>query len=251
MLISKIITLTLIEETLLKSIVDFDDVSCYLFGSYAKGKPTTASDIDILLLFDKNRYSYDLVRKVQTQIHEGFKQISKFCQPIYGYTKDIDKDEYILFRQYVNYGVHLYGLDIKSIMKRESEEKLKELEFSNYWTPMYLKKIKLLDQLVENDLNIDDVVVTIEWQYLFLITYWYAKAQLTLIDRQYSLNNFTLLYIYTDTELMNVRLTSKQKETLDHIQKQRDHYENFEDMQNQSVSFAQSFVVIKEMMGLR
>lgn len=249
MLISKIITLTLIKEILVKSIGDFDDVSCYLFGSYAKGKPTTASDVDILLLFDKNRYDYDLVCKVQTQIHDGFKQINKFCQPIYGYTKDIDKDEYILFRQYVNYGVHLYGLDIKSIMKRESKEKLKELEFSNYWTPMYLKKIKLLDQLVENDLDIDDIVVTIKWQYLFLITYWYAKAQLTLADKQYSLNNFTLLYIYT--ELMNVCLTSKQKETLDYIQKQRDHYENFEDMQSQSVSFVQSFVLIKEMIGLK
>ena len=247
MLISKTITLTLIEEILVKSIGDFDDVSCYLFGSYAKGKPTTASDIDILLLFDKSRYSYDLVHKVQTQIHDEFKQINKFCQPIYGYIEDIDKDEYILFRQYVNYGVHLYGLDIKSIMKQESREKLKELEFNNYWTPMYLKKIKLLEQLVENDLNID--VATIEWQYLFLATYWYAKAQLTLVDKQHSLNNFTLLHIYT--ELMNVHLTSKQKETLDYIQKQRDYYENFENIQGQSVSFVQSFVLIKEMIGVK
>ena len=187
------------------------------------------------------------MRKVQTQIHDGFKQINKFCQPIYGYIKDIDRDEYILFRQYINYGVHLCGLDIKSIMKHESEEKLKELEFSNYWTPMYLKKIKLLEQLVENDLNMD--VATVKWQYLFLLTYWYAKAQLTLVDKQYSLNNFTLLYIYT--ELMNVHLTSKQKEILDHMQKQRDHYKNFENIQSQSISFVQSFVLIKEVIGFK
>ena len=41
-------------ETILK---DFDDVGCYLFGSYAKGTPTIYSDIDLLLLFARDRYS--------------------------------------------------------------------------------------------------------------------------------------------------------------------------------------------------
>ncbi len=54
--------------------------------------------------------------------------------------------------------------------------------------------------------------------------YWYAKAQLTLIDRQHSLNKYTLSYIYT--ELLQISLSKKQMRTLQLLQKYRDIYQS-------------------------
>ena len=36
------------------------------------------------------------------------------------------------------------------------------------------------------------------WEFLYLVVYWNGKAELTLVDKQHSLNEFTLIYIYTE-----------------------------------------------------
>lgn len=242
-MLSNIISITYIKKLVIKAMKEYEDVSCYLFGSYAKQTATISSDIDILVLFDKQKYSYEELSKVKNNLQNIFEKIHKFCKPIYGYTKNINQDEYILFRQYINYGVHLYGSNIALLMNQENIDELKRLEFSNYWTPMYLEKIQSINNLIDTDLEIDNH--SIVWQYLFLITYWYAKAQLTLIDKQNSLNNFTLVYIYT--ELMQFTLTLKQKETLEYIQNQRDSYKDFTELESKNISFLQSFTLVKSM----
>ena len=78
MLISKIITLTLIEETMLKSIGDLDDVSCYLFGSYAKGKPTNKGPRRYAqFTFRKRRKRLKIVRRRAKQIKKASKRKKK------------------------------------------------------------------------------------------------------------------------------------------------------------------------------
>jgi len=44
----------------------------------------------------------------------------------------------------VSYGILMYGDDVALLMKKETKEELKVLEYSHYWMPMYLKKMQLL-----------------------------------------------------------------------------------------------------------
>ncbi len=55
---SNVISLQVIENICTSVLKDSPDVSCYLFGSYAKGTPKRTSDIDLLLFFDQDTHSY-------------------------------------------------------------------------------------------------------------------------------------------------------------------------------------------------
>ena len=118
----------------------YKDISCYLFGSYAKRTPSKSSDIDLLLIFDKTKRDYNLIRKISASLQGEFARNQKYCQPIHGYLNKINEDSHILFRQYINYGILLSGPDIGVNMNCESEEALRTLEYSQYWTPMYQQK---------------------------------------------------------------------------------------------------------------
>lgn len=245
LLVSDIISIELIKDTVENILHNYDDISCYLFGSYAKGTPTSTSDIDLLLIVDKEKYSYDLIRKIKSEIKNSFEQIIKYCDPIYGYNDRINHDSHILFRQYVNYGVLLYGLKMGESMNKESISELKQLEFSRYWTPMYKKKITDIEYCINQKINIDSS--SIMWQYLYLVLYWYAKAQLTLMNKQNSLNNFTLEYIYV--KLLQINLNHDELNYLQIVQNHRDVYINYSDIELEDCSFIESFKFVQSVIN--
>ncbi len=232
-----------IEDLTIKTLSNFTNVSCYLFGSYAKSKAIYSSDIDLLLIFDREEYGFSKVQEVQNLLKNSFKEVGKYCQPIYGYKENINEDSSILFRQYINYGQYICGPDISKDMNCETSQELKELEYKSYWKPMYLKKVKTIDTFVKSELDTGDSLLL--WQYLFLAAYWYAKAELTLVDKQHSLNDFTLVYIYK--ELMKFSLSLEEENTLEYIQTKRDQYKSFEYIDADNTSFSEKYIVVKNL----
>ena len=220
-----------------------EGLSCYLFGSYAKAKAKQSSDVDLLLLMDKKRYDYRAVHKIQDTLEDAFAKIEKYCRPIYGYVENINNDSSILFRQYIGYGVLMYGDDLQESMRQETQERLQALEYSHYWMPMYLKKMQQLEEIY--DTKIFSSYGSLCWQYLFLSIYWYAKAQLTLVNKQNSLNNFTLVYIYT--ELLHFSLNQEEYKCLELVQRHRNNYRKGEELESENISFYDNFMLIKEM----
>lgn len=241
LLISDIISLESIKNVCIRVLSSYPHVSCYLFGSYAKGSPNRASDIDLLLLFDREAHTYQIISQIKNALHDSFLAVEKFCNPIYGYKNRINSDSSILFRQYIHYGILVYGRSMLPLMKNETQEELESLEYTHYWRPMYLRKIKTIEQMIKSDIDLESS--SFAWQSLFLIAYWYVKAELTLVDKQYSLNNFSLLYIYED--LLEINLDSQQKEVLNVVQKQREDYRACEYFQAPNISPAFCFDVIK------
>ena len=58
-------------------------LSCYLFGSYAKGKQSENSDVDILIIVDKEQYEYKQITNMKEQIKNEFEKINPgFCNRI-------------------------------------------------------------------------------------------------------------------------------------------------------------------------
>ncbi|MEA3512990.1 MAG: hypothetical protein U9R37_05260 [Campylobacterota bacterium] len=83
-------------------------------------------------------------------------------------------------------------------------------------------KIKTLEYLIKNYSDINES--SLSWEFLYLIVYWNAKAQLTLIDKQHSLNEYTLDFIYTT--LLQKACTTEVLYTLNLLQKYRDKIRN-------------------------
>ena len=241
LLVSDVVSLQVIEDICKSVLREYPDVSCYLFGSYAKGTPKRTSDIDLLLFFDKDTHNYQMIFEIEEQLRECFMGIEKCCNPIHGYKNSINSDHSVLFRQYVQYGVLLMGPDIAPFMKKESMEELNRLEYTHYWMPMYRKKIEILEWMIESKMDIEEN--SIAWQYLFLVAYWYAKAELTLVRKQNSLNRFSLVYIYE--VLLENKLDSRQREVFEIVQKQRDDFRNGEDFVKTNISFEECFEVVK------
>ena len=238
---SDVISLKLIKEVCKSILKNYPDISCYLFGSYAKGNPSRTSDIDLLLFFDKEIHDYEIICKIEALLRESFLTIEKYCNPIHGYKNSINKDSGILFRQYVHYGVLLSGPNILPLLNNETLEELNSLEYTHYWTPMYKNKIAILDQMIKSEVDIDSS--SLSWQYLFLIAYWYAKAELTLVNKQNSLNDFSLLYIYED--LLGIHLNFQQKKVLDTLQKQRENYHNGKYFEAPDFSVEECFMILR------
>lgn len=235
-----------INNVIAKALYTYSDLSCYLFGSYAKAKATATSDVDILLLFDQDVYNFKIITKIKEAIKNDFEEIGIYCDPIYGYIQNINDDKAVLLRQYVGYGMLLYGDDISKFMLQETPEQQKQIEYERYWKSMYLEKIKTLEYLVTADKNINDSSLC--WQYLYLIAYWNAKAQLTLIDKQHSLNEFTLVYIYA--ELLKWQLDKKTLHTLEILQIYMDKIKNDDYFDIEFESFAEHFVVVKNLITI-
>ncbi len=194
LLVSNVVSLYIIKNVCKSILGKYPDISCYLFGSYAKGNPNRMSDIDLLLLFDRDIHDYKIICHIKEVLHNAFLDISKYCYPIYGFKNNINNDSSILFRQYVHYGVLLSGQNILPLMKNETLQELKSLEYTHYWTPMYLNKIEAFKRIMKSEIEIESS--SIAWQYLFLIAYWYAKAKLTLVEKQNSLNTFSSIFPY-------------------------------------------------------
>ncbi len=239
--ISDIMAFDILQSIVKKCLMSKEHISCYLFGSYAKDTPTKSSDIDLLLLYDENSKEYSSVRQLSDEIKCVFAKHEKYCQPILGCINNINDDSHILFRQYINYGILLYGRDIRCQMNNESKEELRALEYYKYWVPLYQKKIVLLEQILIIDKK---VPLDIYWQYLFLIVYWYAKAQLCLINKHHSLNNYSLVYIYSS--LMNTNLSTQELETLNILQKNRDLFKDVLPLVNEESSLVKHFNIIKK-----
>ncbi len=77
--------------------------------------------------------------------------------------------------------------------------------------------------------------------------YWYAKAQLTLLDKQNSLNNFTLEYIYV--KLLQINLNHDELNYLQIIQNHRDVYINYSDIELEDCSFIESFKFVQHVIN--
>ena len=152
---SDVISLQVIKDVCKSILKNYPDISCYLFGSYAKGIPNRTSDIDLLLFFDKEIHDYEIICKIEALLRESFLAIEKYCNPIHGYKNSINRDSSILFRQYVHYGVLLSDQNILPIMKNETLEDLNSLEYTHYWTPMYRNKIKILDQMIKSEIDVE------------------------------------------------------------------------------------------------
>jgi len=198
-------------------------------------------------LFDKEIHDYKIICKIEALLRESFLAIEKYCNPIHGYKNSINRDSGILFRQYVHYGVLLSGQNILPLMKNETLEELNSLEYTRYWTPMYRNKIEILDQMIKSEIDVESS--SLSWQYLFLIAYWYAKAELTLVNKQNSLNNLSLLYIYED--LLEIHLNCQQKQVLGTLQKQRENYRNSEYFEAPDISVEECFVVLRVLISAK
>lgn len=232
-----------IQKITQQALANKSDMSCYLFGSYAKNKATQESDVDLLLIFDKDVYDFKAISKIKNTIKNDFEKIGIYCDPIYGYVQYINEDKSVLYREYIGYGILLYGDDISKVMIQESREEQKQIEYEKYWTAMYFEKIKILEYLMKEDKKIDESSLC--WQYLYLVAYWYAKAQLTLLDKQHSLNEFTLHYIYT--ELLQWKIDQSLLYTLEILQIYRDIFQDDDYFDIEYESFENHFKNIKKL----
>ena len=95
-----ILTMEEIREVCSAVFVDYPVEFCYLFGSYAKGKATEESDIDLLVSTDlKGLKYYGLVERLKNSVHKNVDVLDlKQLQGNPELTKEILKD-----------GVKIYG----------------------------------------------------------------------------------------------------------------------------------------------
>lgn len=234
-------TITEITKIATSILQEYTHLSCYLFGSYAKNSANEQSDVDILLFFDKKKYEYKEILNIKATIKSVFETIGIYCDPIYGYIQNINDDKAVLFRQYIGYGVHLFGDDINKIMIQESVQEQRQIEYEKYWRAMMFDKIRSLEYLVEVDQDIDES--SLSWEFLYLVVYWNAKAELTLIDKQHSLNEYTLVFIYTN--LLQIQLDNEMLHTLELLQEYRDKIKNDDYFDIEFESFVKYFEIVK------
>jgi predicted nucleotidyltransferase len=220
-------------------------VSVYLFGSYAKGKAHEKSDVDLLCILDQDVYNYENSQTIKECLKNKFESIGIYCEPIFGYLQYINEDRSVLYRQYIGYGQLLYGDDISKLMIQETKEEQTRIEYEKYWKAAYLEKIRTIEYFIGIDKNINES--TLCWQYLYLIAYWYAKAELTLVNKQHSLNEYSLNYIYT--ELLALPLDEKASHTLEIVQSYRDKIRNDDYFDNVFEAFVVHFEVIKKLIA--
>lgn len=216
-------------------------LSCYLFGSYAKGKENENSDVDILIIVDKKQYDYKQITKIKYEFRDKFKKIDIYCEPIFGYIENINEDKSVLFREYINYGKLLFGDDLSNKILQENAQERKHIEYEKYWRAMMLEKIRTLDYLLEVDKNIDDS--SLAWEFLYLIVYWNGKAELTLINKQHSLNEFTLKYIYT--VLLKKDFKKEVLHTIEILQDYKEKIRSGEYFDIEFESFAEHYAIVK------
>ena len=216
-------------------------LSCYLFGSYAKGKQSENSDVDILIIVDKEQYDYKQITNLKEQIRNEFEKINIYSEPIFGYIQKINEDKSILFSEYIGYGKLLFGDDLSTVILQETPQEQKQIEYEKYWRAMMFEKIRTLEYLVSVDKNIDDS--SLAWEFLYLIVYWNGKAELTLVDKQHSLNEFTLIYIYT--ELLKKDFDHEILHTLNMLQYYRDQIKSGEYFDIEFESFNTHFTIAK------
>lgn len=238
-------TIYAIQKIIQQILAKKSDVSCYLFGSYARNQARQESDVDLLLVFDKDVYDFKFISKIKNEIKNYFENIDIYCNPIYGYIQYINEDKSVLYREYIVYGVLLYGDDISKVMIQESRQEQKQIEYEKYWTAMYLEKIKILEYLMKEDNQINESSLC--WQYLYLVAYWYAKAQLTLLDKQHLLNEFTLNCIYT--VLLKCKIDDSLLYTLEILQIYRDRFQDNDYFDIQYESFENHFTNIKKLIN--
>lgn len=66
-----LLTISFIKETCSKIFKEYNVDSCYLFGSYAKGKETPTSDVDLLIDTDADGLKFfGLVEKLRIALHK-------------------------------------------------------------------------------------------------------------------------------------------------------------------------------------
>lgn len=234
-------TIAKIRKTITSILQEYTHLSCYLFGSYAKNTANEQSDVDILLLFDEEKYEYKQILNIKATIKNEFENISIYCDPIYGYIKNINDDKAVLYRQYIGYGVHLFGEDINKIMIQESVQEQKQIEYEKYWRAMMFDKIRTLEYLVEVNHDIDES--SLSWEFLYLIVYWNGKAELTLVDKQHSLNEYSLVFIYTN--LLQKKLDNEMLHTLELLQEYRDKIKNDDYFDIEFEPFLKYFEIVK------
>lgn len=131
---------------------------------------------------------------MKEQIKNEFEKINIFCEPIFGYHQNINEDKSVFFREYIGSGKLLFGDDLSNVILKETPQEQKQIEYEKYWRAMMFEKMRTLEYLASVDKNIDDS--SLAWEFLYLVVYWNGKSELTLIDKQHSLNEFTLNYIY-------------------------------------------------------
>ena len=174
--------------------------SCYLFGSYSKNKADLFSDIDILLIFTDQEYKN--IYKIIRDYKKYFLDLGYICNPIYTYVKYLKEDSNILIRQYIKNGILLSGDNLSSLLPLETNLELQQKEYNDYWKANCLKKLKTLKQIFKEDST--NRYNLLHWQYVYLVIYWYAKAKLTLENKQHSLNEYTLVHIYENMLNKNI-----------------------------------------------
>ena len=106
---------------------------------------------------------------------------------------------------------------------------------------MMFEKMRTLEYLASVDKNIDDS--SLAWEFLYLVVYWNGKSELTLIDKQHSLNEFTLNYIYK--VLLKKDFDDEILHTLNMLQYYRDQIKSGEYFDIEFESFNTHFTIAK------
>lgn len=213
--------------------------SSYLFGSYSRNSANLFSDIDILLIFGDIEYKQ--IGKIVQKYKNYFYNLGYVCNPIYSYSKYLENDSNILIRQYIKNGIFLFGDDFKSSLPYESDKQLAKKEYKNYWQSNYLRKLETI-KVILNDNNSYDILT---WQYIYQVLYWYAKAELTLQNKQHSLNEYTLNYIYQ--VLLNKKLNSKYIDFLEMVDKYRENFYDEEYIEQNTVNPKEFFQYVLDL----
>ena len=143
-----------------------------------------------MIIVDKEQYEYKKITNIKEQIRNEFEKINIYSEPIFGYIQNINEDKSVLFREYIGYGKLLFGDDLSTVILQETPQEQKQIEYEKYWRAMMFDKMRKLEYLANEDKNIDDS--SLAWEFLYLVVYWNGKAELTLVDKQHSLNEFTL-----------------------------------------------------------
>ena len=178
---------------------------------------------------------------MKEQIKNEFEKINIFCEPIFGYHQNINEDKSVFFREYIGSGKLLFGDDLSNVILKETPQEQKQIEYEKYWRAMMFEKMRTLEYLASVDKNIDDS--SLAWEFLYLVVYWNGKSELTLIDKQHSLNEFTLNYIYK--VLLKKDFDDEILHTLNMLQYYRDQIKSGEYFDIEFESFKKHFEIVK------
>jgi predicted nucleotidyltransferase len=100
-----------IQEITKKIVKEYQPEKIILFGSYAWGKPTEDSDVDLLIIKNTTKRRFDRALEVRKKLFGDLPAIDLLVYTPKEVDKMINEDRNLFIEDVVNNGVVLYGND--------------------------------------------------------------------------------------------------------------------------------------------